>query len=86
MKTSRQEFEALVAEVLKTLPADFVHRISKVEIVVEAEPPPEIREQFSRGFLLGLYQGHTTDEREHLPPLFHAQSNLVVPTEYRAHL
>ena len=57
IKTSRQEFEALVAEVLETLPAAFVHRISKVEIVVEPEPPREIREQFPRGFLLGLYQG-----------------------------
>ena len=56
-KTSRQEFEALVAEVLETLPLDFSHRISKVEIVVEPEPPREIREQFPRGLLLGLYQG-----------------------------
>ena len=57
IEISRQEFEALVAEVLETLPAVFVHRISKVEIVVEPEPPREIREQLPRGVLLGLYQG-----------------------------
>ena len=82
MKTSRQEFEALVADVLETLPPDFSQRISKVEIVVEPEPPREIKERFPRGALAGTLPGNTADGREHLSPLFHAQSNLAVPTEH----
>ena len=57
IKTSRREFQTLVSEVLEALPVEFSQRISKVEIVVESEPPPDIREKFPRGILLGLYQG-----------------------------
>src|SRR5579862_461920 len=43
-------FKRLIDDVVDSLPSDLRGRLSNVEIVVEAEPPPGER-------LLGLYQG-----------------------------
>jgi predicted Zn-dependent protease with MMP-like domain len=47
---SRDRFEEYVQDALDSLPSDLRARMSNVDIVVEAEPPPGQR-------LLGLYQG-----------------------------
>jgi predicted Zn-dependent protease with MMP-like domain len=44
------DFQTVIQETLDSLPADLHERISNLEILVEAEPPPGQP-------LLGLYQG-----------------------------
>jgi predicted Zn-dependent protease with MMP-like domain len=52
---SPNEFDALVEEALKAIPARFRRRLHNVAIVVEQEPP--------RPGLLGLYQGRPLTTR-----------------------
>jgi predicted Zn-dependent protease with MMP-like domain len=52
------EFEAVVAEAVESLPAEFKAKLDNVEVVVEDVPPPQVRRRFPRGrLILGLYQG-----------------------------
>jgi predicted Zn-dependent protease with MMP-like domain len=50
----RDKFEALVAQALDDLPAQFRERLTNVAIIVEDLPPPGIE---ARGLLLGLFHG-----------------------------
>ena len=53
-------FEALVAQTLETLPAEFRRQIDNVAVVVEEQPSPELLREMGLGpgqTLLGLYQG-----------------------------
>ncbi len=51
-------FEELVERALESLPADLSERMSNVEIVLEAEPPPHAARRLPPGQeLLGLYEG-----------------------------
>jgi predicted Zn-dependent protease with MMP-like domain len=50
------DFEQIVQDALDSLPPDLRERMSNVEIVVEAEPPPGQR-------LLGLYHGIPLTQR-----------------------
>ncbi len=65
---SREEFEALVIEVLDDLPDDIAKHLENVDVVVAWSPT---REQLQRvgvthgGTLLGLYEGVPLTERGH---------------------
>lgn len=48
--TDMADFDAVIQDVLDSLPADLREQMSNVDIVVEEDPPPGHR-------LLGLYQG-----------------------------
>lgn len=50
-----QEFDRLVEEAMRTIPARFRRRLKNVAFVVEPEPP--------RPHLLGLYQGRPLTQR-----------------------
>ena len=50
----RDKFEALVAQALDDLPAQFRERLTNVAIIVEDLPPAGIENQ---GILLGLFHG-----------------------------
>ncbi|HYH28265.1 MAG TPA: metallopeptidase family protein [Actinomycetota bacterium] len=52
-----QEFEALAAEAIDSLPPWVHERLENVEVVVEDDPPP------GRPDLLGLYEGIPLTER-----------------------
>ncbi len=59
-RLTREEFDALVAEAMESLPASLRERISNVAIVVENAPSPAHlrRNQVPPGeALLGLYEG-----------------------------
>ncbi len=65
---SRDEFEALVVEVLDGLPEDIARHLQNVEVVVAWAPTPDQlrRVGLSRGqTLLGLYEGVPLTERGH---------------------
>ncbi|MDQ3954074.1 MAG: metallopeptidase family protein [Actinomycetota bacterium] len=51
-------FRALVGEAIDSLPDDFAKLLDNVEVVVEDEPPIEMRRRLApHGTLLGLYHG-----------------------------
>jgi predicted Zn-dependent protease with MMP-like domain len=54
-------FEDLVAEALDSLPEDIASKMENVEVVVEDEPPVELRPR--HGTLLGLYHGIPLTQR-----------------------
>jgi predicted Zn-dependent protease with MMP-like domain len=58
IEISREQFEALVAEALDTIPADLARLMNNVVIMVEDEPPADAPE------LLGLYSGVPLTERD----------------------
>jgi len=58
------DFEALVAEALDSLPHAIAARLENVEVVVESEPPPDVRATLEPGTVLfGLYHGIPLTER-----------------------
>jgi predicted Zn-dependent protease with MMP-like domain len=62
----RREFEALVAEAYRSIPAAFRSRLANVAIVVEPEPEAEILDEMGiepPDTLFGLYQGTPLPER-----------------------
>ncbi len=66
VRVSAREFEALVAEVLDSLPEDIARYLENVDVVVEWWPTPE--QQARAGvpedeLLLGLYEGVPLTER-----------------------
>jgi len=63
---TREEFEKLVEEGFLLIPEKFRARIRNVALLVEDEPPEEIRRQERLGedeTLLGLYQGISNTAR-----------------------
>jgi predicted Zn-dependent protease with MMP-like domain len=56
----RSEFEALVAQALKSLPKIFRDRLTNVAIIVEDEPPQDLQ---THGLLLGLFHGIPRTEK-----------------------
>jgi len=59
------EFQALVQQALDSLPDEYAKLLSNVAVVVEEEPPPEVRADLEMGEdedLLGLYQGLSIDK------------------------
>lgn len=68
-------FNAVVAEVLDTLPPEFAALLENVEVIVEARPRPEHRRAVGLKpwqTLYGLYQGVPLTQRTH-------QYGLVAP-------
>jgi predicted Zn-dependent protease with MMP-like domain len=62
----RNQFEALVAEALASIPRRFKKAMHNIAIVVEDEPSPELLEEMEiepPDTLLGLYQGTPLTER-----------------------
>ena len=60
MRMAREEFEALVAKALDSLPEEFADLLANVAVVVEEEPDPEDLDAVGLGDedeLFGLYQG-----------------------------
>ena len=57
----RARFARLVSHALDGLPAGFRERMRNIEVTVEDEPDPQVREE--RGELLGLYEGVPLTER-----------------------
>lgn len=56
----RSDFEKLVLEALKDLPAKFKHKIENVEIIIEEWPSREMLSNMPKNrqnIILGLYQG-----------------------------
>jgi predicted Zn-dependent protease with MMP-like domain len=65
LSVTEPEFQALVQQALDGLPDEYAKRLSNVAVVVEEEPPPEIRadlEMEEDEDLLGLYQGLSIDK------------------------
>ena len=61
---TREQFEALVAEALDSLPPEIGAAMENVEVVVEDEPPAEALAGLPPGeTLLGLYHGVPLTER-----------------------
>ncbi len=66
VRISEAEFEALVAEVLDSLPEDIARYLDNVDVVVARWPTPEQRRQAGvreGEMLLGLYEGVPLTER-----------------------
>ncbi|MCC7031719.1 MAG: metallopeptidase family protein [Acidobacteria bacterium] len=64
---TRQQFKALVAEAIDTIPPRFAREITNVAIVIEDEPSEELLEEMEMGpdeTLFGLYQGTPLPERQ----------------------
>ncbi len=64
---TRQQFKALVAEAIDTIPPRFAREIRNVAIVIEDEPSEELLEEMEMGpdeTLFGLYQGTPLPERQ----------------------
>ena len=57
----RARFARLVSRAVDELPAAFRERMRNVEVTVDDEPDPRLREE--RGELLGLYEGVPLTER-----------------------
>ena len=57
----RARFARLVSHALDDLPAEFRERMRNIEVTVDDEPDPQVREE--RGELLGLYEGVPLTER-----------------------
>jgi predicted Zn-dependent protease with MMP-like domain len=64
---TRDEFRALVAEAIDTIPARFAREINNVAIVIEEEPSAELLAELGmdpdEDLLLGLYEGTSLPER-----------------------
>jgi predicted Zn-dependent protease with MMP-like domain len=57
-QSARENFERLVADALDSLPEDIASAMDNVEVVVEEEPPPEVRAGAGRDHdVLGYYHG-----------------------------
>lgn len=57
-QSARESFESLVADALDSLPDDIAGAMNNVEVVVEDEPPAEVRAGVGRGHdVLGYYHG-----------------------------
>ncbi|MFH1313077.1 MAG: metallopeptidase family protein [Candidatus Eisenbacteria bacterium] len=55
---SEDEFRAVAAEAIESLPEEFRTKLDNVDVVVEDYPPAEVLRKFPRGrLILGLYQG-----------------------------
>jgi len=63
---TRQRFERLVGEAIRTIPPEFRDRLRNLAIVVEDEPSPDLLEEMEiepPDTLFGLYQGTPLTER-----------------------
>jgi predicted Zn-dependent protease with MMP-like domain len=62
--SAREHFEHLVADALDSLPDDIAARMENVQVVVEDEPPAEVRAGTGRGNdVLGYYHGVPLTQR-----------------------
>ncbi len=60
MEITKEEFEKLVGEALKEIPADFRNNIKNLEFIVKEFPSADELKRagiYGRGILLGLYEG-----------------------------
>ena len=65
-RSAREHFEQLVADALDSLPDDIAARMDNVQVVVEDEPPPEVRAGVGRGNdVLGYYHGVPLTQRSY---------------------
>lgn len=67
LRIGQAAFERLVAKALDGLPEEFAELLDNVAVVVEEEPPAEVREEFGLeedDELFGLYQGVPHSERD----------------------
>jgi predicted Zn-dependent protease with MMP-like domain len=63
-RSAREHFEQLVADALDSLPDDIAARMENVQVVVEDEPPAEVRAGVGRGNdVLGYYHGVPLTQR-----------------------
>jgi predicted Zn-dependent protease with MMP-like domain len=63
-RSAREHFEQLVADALDSLPDDIAARMDNVQVVVEDEPPAEVRAGVGRGNdVLGYYHGVPLTQR-----------------------
>jgi predicted Zn-dependent protease with MMP-like domain len=63
-RSAREHFEQLVADALDSLPDDIAARMDNVQVVVEDEPPAEVRAGIGRGNdVLGYYHGVPLTQR-----------------------
>jgi len=63
---TRDRFEQLVGEAIKTIPRRFRDQMHNLAVVVEDEPPPDLLDEMDiepPDTLLGLYQGTPLTER-----------------------
>jgi len=71
IRLSRQRFEALVADALKTIPPDLARALENIEVVVGDWPTPEQLAEVALGpddVLFGLYQGTPLPARSPMLP------------------
>ncbi len=71
MEISKEEFAALVAEALETLPEEFAKRLENLSVEVQSSPDPELMRRYKmRGprSLLGLYVGVPLTHKSVLAP------------------
>ena len=64
---TREQFRALVAEAIDTIPPRFAREMKNVAIVIEDEPSADLLEEMEMGpddVLFGLYQGTPLPERQ----------------------
>jgi len=68
-RVDRAELEALVAEALDGIPAEFARHLENVSVVIEDEPAPALLRDMGLhpddDTLYGLYQGVPLSERPH---------------------
>ena len=67
-RLTRKKFNALVAEALDRLPAEFRENMRNVAVVVEDWPPDDLLDELGipeEETILGSYQGTPLDERTH---------------------
>ena len=63
-RSAREHFEQLVADALDSLPDEIAARMDNVQVVVEDEPPAEVRAGVGRGSdVLGYYHGVPLTQR-----------------------
>jgi predicted Zn-dependent protease with MMP-like domain len=63
---TEQQFRALLAEAIDTIPRRFAKEVTNVAIVIEDYPPDDLLDEMDMGpedVLLGLYQGTPLTER-----------------------
>lgn len=65
---TREEFEVLVKDALKSLPKEFKNKLQNVDVVIEDESEisgAKKRGRGKRGQIMGLYQGVPLKDRTH---------------------
>lgn len=76
-----EEFEELVRQAVRRLPASYRRLLDNVAVVVEEEPSREVLEEMgleSEDDLLGLYTGPAKGEESFFDPAGHLPSRVII--------